>query len=337
MSRTDMIPAPANSRTPLYLSAAETIRANIRSGVLEPGLVLLEGPIAEVLKISRSSVKRALALLEEEGAVSRFDGRGYLVGACDTDAAPIRKDIKTLDLSVEEAHDESLNRPNWKRIYDQVESDVSSCLVFGQYRIVENDLAAYFDVSRTVIRDVLGRLQERGLVTKSSTSRWLVGPLTAQSIKDKFELRIILEVAALRSAAQFIDKIALENLCRQMEETERAGGLIKADKWFRLVNAFIDLAILSTPNRDLRRLIANNRKTLQASQKALFSLGLAGDALSIREIRMIGELLIVGATQSAAELLENHLSKSRDRTIAQLKIVAVLPQPGHLAPYLIAV
>lgn len=326
-----------NPRTPLYLSAANTIRANIEKGVLNPGLVLLEGPIADHLKISRSSVKRALSVLEKEGAISRFDGRGYLVGPPCTRIAPVRKDIKSIDLLVEEAHDGSLSRPNWKRIHDQVESDVSSCLVFGQYRIVESDLAAYFDVSRTVIRDVLGRLQERGLVSKSSTSRWLVGPLTAQSIKDKFELRIILEVAALRSAAPFLDKVALERLCREMEETERQASPIEAERWFGLVNSVIDLAILSTPNRDLRSLISNNLKTLQASQKALFSLGLSGDALSIREIRMIGELLIVGATDSAAELLENHLAKSRDRTIAQLKIVAILPQPDHLAPYLIPV
>jgi DNA-binding GntR family transcriptional regulator len=337
MTRIEMTTATSSPRAPLYLSAAETIRANIEKGVLDRGLVLLEGPIAEHLRISRSSVKRALSLLEEEGTITRFDGRGYLVGPPGAEIAPVRKDIKSIDFLVEEAHDESLNRPNWKRIHDQMESDISSCLVFGQYRIVESDLAAYFDVSRTVIRDVLGRLQERGLVAKSSTSRWVVGPLTARSIKDKFELRIILEVAALRSAAPFIDKIALERLCREMEETERQAGLIEAQRWFRLVNAFIDLAILSTPNRDLRSLISNNRKTLQASQKALFNLGLSGDALSIREIRMIGELLIVGATQSAAELLENHLSKSRDRTIAQLKIVAVLPQPGHLAPYLISV
>lgn len=337
MNRNEMTaPTTAPARMPLFQSAAETIRLNIEAGTLAPGLVLLEGPIAQLLRISRSSVKRALALLEEDGMVSRFDGRGYLVGP-DAEALPVRADLKSLDLLVEEAHDESLNRPNWKRIHDQVESDVSSCLVFGQYRMVESEVAEYFDVSRTVIRDVLGRLQERGLVTKSSTSRWLVGPLTARSIKDKFELRIILEVAALRSAAPFIDKIALERLCRAMERTEQDEALIRPERWFHLVNSFVDLAILSTPNQDLRRLIANNKKTLQASQKALFGLGLTGDASSIREIRMIGELLIVGSSASAAEMLESHLSKSLDRTIAQLKIVAVLPQPGHLAPYLIPV
>lgn len=337
MSRSEMIPTKAPARAPLFLTAADTIRVNIASGRLDRGQVLLEGPLAERLKISRSSVKRALGLLEEEGAIRRFNGRGYVVGPPDDDTAPIRSDLKSIHLVVDEAHDETLNRPNWKRIHDQVEADVSACLVFGQFRIVESDLAAHFEVSRTVIRDVLGRLQERGLVTKSSTSRWLVAPLTAQSIKNKFELRIILEVAALRSAAPFIDRIALERICRSMveAEAEAKGRLVQPDTWFSLVNEFVDLAILSTPNEDLRQLISANMKTLQASQNALFGLGLFGDALAIREIRMIGELIIVGSTASAAEMLESHLSKSRDRTIAQLKLVAVLPQPGHIAPYLI--
>lgn len=337
MSRSEMIPPKAPGRAPLFLTAADTIRVNIETGRLDRGQVLLEGPLAERLKISRSSVKRALGLLEEEGAIRRFDGRGYVVGPPDDDTAPIRSDLKSIHLVVDEAHDETLNRPNWKRVHDQVEADVSACLVFGQFRIVESDLAAHFDVSRTVIRDVLGRLQERGLVTKSSTSRWLVAPLTAQSIKNKFELRIILEVAALRSAAPFIDRMALERICRSMAAAEAEGRLVRPDTWFRLVNEFVDLAILSTPNEDLRQLISANMKTLQASQNALFGLGLFGDALAIREIRMIGELIIVGSTASAAEMLESHLSKSRDRTIAQLKLVAVLPQPGHIAPYLIPV
>ncbi|MCO6386475.1 GntR family transcriptional regulator [Aliihoeflea sp. 40Bstr573] len=330
-----MIPPKAPGRAPLFLTAADTIRVNIKTGRLDRGQVLLEGPLAERLKISRSSVKRALGLLEEEGAIRRFDGRGYVVGPPDDDTAPIRSDLKSIPLIVDEAHDETLNRPNWKRIHDQVEADVSACLVFGQFRIVESELAAHFAVSRTVIRDVLGRLQERGLVTKSSTSRWLVAPLTAQSIKNKFELRIILEVAALRSAAPFIDRIALERICRSMAEAEAEGRLVHPNTWFSLVNEFVDMAILSTPNEDLRQLISANMKTLQASQNALFGLGLFGDALAIREIRMIGELIIVGSTASAAEMLESHLSKSRDRTIAQLKLVAVLPQPGHIAPYLI--
>ena len=43
---------------------------------------------------------------------------------------------------------------------------------------------------------------------------------------------------------------------------------------------------------------------LQASQNALFRLGLSGDVWTIRELRMICDLLVVGATEGAAKMLE---------------------------------
>jgi DNA-binding GntR family transcriptional regulator len=322
-------------KLPLFRSAAETIRYNIQKGRLRPDIVLLEGPIADLLNISRAPVKRALALLEEEGIIRRFDGRGYLVGPPNGAVEPIRTSLRSLDLVILNSHPEPDSRSNWQRIYRTIEDDVSACLVFGQYRLVENALALHFAVSRTVVRDVLQRLQERGLVTKTATSRWLVAPLTAQTIKDKFELATILEVAALRSANELTSMADLQKLGNEFDAAACAEE-IDPRQWFDLVNAFIDIAILSTPNNDLRLIISNNRKMLQASQNALFRLGLSGDVWTIRELRMICDLLVVGATEGAAKMLENHLLKSRERTIAQLKIVAVLPHPPHIAPYLLA-
>jgi DNA-binding GntR family transcriptional regulator len=320
---------------PIFQVAADTIRLNIESGRLGPGTVLLESALAELMQSSRAPIKRALSMLEEEALVSRFEGRGYIVGSPGSDVPVNRLDLRTLDLEIAGSDDEYLGLPNWVRLHDEVEAALSRCLVFGQYRIVENLLAEYYHISRTVVRDILGRLQERGIVAKSATSRWIVRPLTAQTIKDKFELRIILEVAALRSAVPLIDKTALESLVREIETTERNQETLSEERWFYLVNSFIDLAILSTPNADLSAHIANNRKALQALQKALFALGLPADTVSIKEIRMIAELLLVDAVSSAANMLDSHLAKSRHRTIAQLKIVAVMPRPTDLVPYVI--
>ncbi len=322
----------SKEKTSLFRTAADAIRRNIETRRLAPGVVLIEGPIADLLNMSRAPVKRALALLEEEGLVSRFDGRGYLVGQ--RAGEPRRIDLRTLDLVLPGTGTEADGRTNWRRIYQTMEDDISACLVFGQYRIVENDVAAHFGVSRTIVRDVLQRLQERGLVTKTVTSRWRVVPLTARTIKDRFEIGVILEVAALRSAKGLMNVADLERLGAELDaaaEDERIGPA----RWFEMINAFIDVAVLSTPNADLRTLISNNRKTLQASQKALFRLGLPPDARTIRELRMICDLLAVDAAEGAAELLENHLTKSRERTVAQLKIVAILPRPRHIAPYLV--
>lgn len=327
-------PEVALERLPLFRSAADTLRTNIDEGNLSPGLVLLEGPIAGVLNMSRSSVKRALALLELEGVVRRFEGRGYIVGREGQILEPVRADLAKLNWTIEDAARDAPGRVNWKRVHDRLEGDISSTLVFGRYRLVENDLADHFAVSRTVIRDVLGRLQERGLVSKSSTSRWFTVPLTARSVRNKYELRVILEVASLRSAAPYVDRPALRALSTRMERIEGQADTVPHDIWFEMIDGFAALAVLPSPNADVRRLVASNQKMLRSSKRALFALGLPAEASSIRELRMIAELILAGAEDSAARMLETHLVKACERTIAQLKIVAVLPEPDHLEPYL---
>ena len=320
---------------PLFQTAAETIRINIASGRLEPGTVLLESALADLMTMSRAPIKKALTLLEQDGLVSRFEGRGYVVGAGDAAVPCKRVDIRDLDLDLTPVTEGEQNLPNWARIDEEVEAELSRCLIFGQYRVVEKLLAEAYDVSRTVARDVLGRLQERGIVTKSATSRWMVKPLTAQAIRNRFELRVILEVAALKSAAPRIDKDALRHLVTRITDYERSEKSVSKDEWFTITNDFLDIVVLSTPNEDLASHIGANRKTLQASQRALFSLGMPGDKASIVELRMVADLLLVDAVPSAATLLESHLTKLLDRTIAQLKILSVVPKPDDLAPYVV--
>lgn len=316
---------------PMFESAETMIRANIESGKLASGTVLLESALAELMKMSRAPVKRALSRLEEQRLISRFDGRGYIVGP--PDRPPSRIDIRRLDLDLV-AIEADAGGPNWTRIHDEVENELSRCLVFGQFRIVEDRLAEHYGVSRTVARDVLSRLQERRIVSKSATSRWVLEPLTAQMIRQRFELRAILEVAALRTASARVDRQLLRDLAQRIEAVERRAEINEAD-WFDIMTRFTDLTVLTTPNSELADYIATNRKTLQASHNALFRLGMPGDRSSVTELRIIVELLLNDAVSSAATMFEQHISKLRDRTIAQLKIVAVVPIPSDLPPYVV--
>ncbi len=78
----------------LYEIVHDVLREHIRAATLPTGLVLLEGPIADVFEISRAPVQRALQMLEAEGLIHRFDGRGYLVGSRGKAPSPIRSDIR---------------------------------------------------------------------------------------------------------------------------------------------------------------------------------------------------------------------------------------------------
>ncbi|WP_236682812.1 GntR family transcriptional regulator [Thermus filiformis] len=67
-----------SAKGPLYLELAERLRAGIRQGLYGPALPPERG-LAEAFGVSRDSVRRALALLEEEGLIRKRRGSGTYV------------------------------------------------------------------------------------------------------------------------------------------------------------------------------------------------------------------------------------------------------------------
>jgi DNA-binding GntR family transcriptional regulator len=316
-----------------YEIVEKVLRANIAEGRLPPGLVLLEGPIARILQTSRAPVQRALAQLEANRIIHRFDGRGYLVGAPGTNLPPVRTDIEAFGLEIPQAVDTALqSRSAWERIYDVVEADVAACVVFGRFRIIEIELAEHFNVSRTVVRDVLSRLQERGLVHKNQSSHWIAGPLTARSIKDHFALRRILEPPAMRTAAPYLDRARLSAFFAHLNSAATTDSVPAKCQDFETL--LVEICVLTTPNERLRSLIRDNLLPVRAAERVLRQFGLPSDRTAIAEHRLIVELLMRGAIEAAAAMLDTHLDAAMNRNIAQMKIVAVVPGPRSSAPYL---
>jgi len=330
-------PRPASRR---YEMVEEVLRQNILGGLIPRGLVLLEGPIAALMQTSRAPVQTALQRLEAQGMVRRFRGRGFMVAKPGEALEPIRLDLQGIGLRIPKAIDDALqSRASWERIYEIVEHDVAACLVFGRYRLIEAELATHFRVSRTVVRDVLGRLEQRGLVTKNQSSHWIAEPLTAQSIREHFALRRILEPQALTSAAPLLDRTRLAAVFNRFRQAEAAfDGDHLNDPLARDLEAFetllIDTCVLATPNQRLREQIRHNLLPVLAAERALRQLGLPSDRAAVTEHRLIVELLLQDAIPAAAAMLDAHLAASERRSIAQLKIVAVLPEPQSVARYL---
>lgn len=326
--------SPGQTARRRYEIAEAILRDNISAGLLPKGLVLLEGPIAEILHTSRAPVQRALARLESDGLVHRFSGRGFLVGPPGKGIEPDRTDIKSLGLAFDHHADALQSRSSWARIYNEVEHDVAGCVIFGEYRIIEIELANHFKVSRTVVRDVLSRLQERGLVRKNQSSHWIAGPLTAQTIKDHFALRRMLEPAALKSGAGSIDRDRIVGLYERMTALEASQPVDHLEKLEEVQAHMIEHCVLGPTNERMRELIRNNLLPVTAAERLLRHLGLPDDSTAITEMRLVVELLMRGAVEAAAAMLDTHLDASMKRMIAQMKIVSILPGPSVTADYL---
>lgn len=326
-------------RTPVetarrYELVAATLRANIASGRLQPGVVLLEGPIATLMKTSRAPVQAALRMLEEEDLVHRFDGRGYLVGRASAAHAPIRRDFAKLGLQIPNEIDSALqNRGLWERVYDEVEAAVSAAVIFGDFRIIESELGEYHGVSRTVVRDVLGRLHERGLIEKTQSSHWVASALTAQSVRERFHVRQVLEPEALRTARE---RIEIDQLARTITKARRRNAdAPESAEWMQLDQALMDYAIFRAPNHHLVELIRQNQIPIAAASRALTKLGLPEDHIAAGEYLTLFDLILERAIETAATYWRSHLAMVAEKNLARLKLVAVISDPPLDVPYLI--
>lgn len=314
-----------------YELIADVLRFNIRSGRLPQGFVLLEGPIADLMQSSRAPVQMALKRLETENLISRFDGRGFLVGAKGASLVPLRRDIGELDLTISGEIDEALqSRGMWQLVYDQVEEAIASSLIFGEFRIIETELGAFLGVSRTVVRDLLSRLNERGLIRKNQSSHWIAGPLTAQSVRERFAIRSILEPAALKLAAPHIDYGEIAQLC--LRANRNVTDLSEMEDFER---ALMETCIAKAPNSELIEVIRNIQLPLNAANRALVKLGLPRDRIAVDEYRSLFGLIERRLIDPAADYLENHLKMLAEKLLARLKIVAVISESKISAPYLI--
>lgn len=195
----------------LYERAIDAVAERIARGSLPPGAQITESLLAEQLGISRAPARRALDELESRGLVERAKGRGYVVRACET--APKRALARTR----EDAPEPLLSRPSWELIYGEIENEIVSRIAFGDWRVNEMKLARHYRVSRTVARDVVGRLQQRGILRKDDSARWVAPQLSHERISELYELRAILEPVALAKAAPCLPPEFLSGMRARLE------------------------------------------------------------------------------------------------------------------------
>jgi DNA-binding GntR family transcriptional regulator len=313
-----------------YQTIERVLRSRIATGALQDGAVLTIAPLAELFQVSRAPVHRALSQLEACGLVRRNGRRGFIVGTAAPTTGP---DLRALGLHRPETPEEVLSsRGAWQRIYGEVETEVASYSIFGEFHVIEAELAKHFHVSRTVARDVLGRLHERGLIHKNQSSHWIIGLLTAQAVRERHALRRLLEPAALLSVC-FSDGDMLESMFAKLSAAE--GTVLSAREVDALEDEFYERLVLSTPNTLLAEAIRHNRLPLIATRRSLRQLGLPADAVLVAEHRLVAELLLRSSPAAAAAALDAHLVAAARRSVARLKTVAIIPDPVNLPPYLL--
>jgi DNA-binding GntR family transcriptional regulator len=101
-----------------------------------------------------------------------------------------------------------------------VESILAQKLAPGE-RLGEQELADLFGVSRTLVREALGRLSARGMVEVNARRGWYVVQPSREEARDAFTARLAIETGLVRTLGAPLDAPALARLERHVED-ERA-------------------------------------------------------------------------------------------------------------------
>lgn len=321
----------AGSSPRLYQRAFDILANQIANGDFAAGAKFTETGIAAQFGISRAPARRALAELAEVGLVERRQGRGYFVSRQQvqgwTEKAPVEPRDAEEDLRL-------VSLPSWERIYGEVESEIAARISFATWRVNEAELARYYRVSRTVTRDVIGRLQQRGLLRKDDRSRWHAPALTPDHVGELYELRWLLEPVALQKAAPNLPDGLLDRFHADLKHAMAHAGTIGGSTLDELEQQLHVELLRHCGNRTLMQAITSPQSLLIAHHFLYrWTARLFEVEPFLPEHMKIVERLSAGRVADAAAALENHLRVSRDRAIARIDVIARGAEPDPL-PYL---
>ncbi len=144
-----------------------------------------------------------------------------------------------------------------RTVQEAVEDWIRQAILTGKLpggsKLVQEPLAKELGASRVPIREALRKLEAEGLVRFTPHRGAVVTPISAEDVKNIFELRVALEtLAARRGAAQLTpaDLAEMSRLVIQMRRATRA-----PDVWLELNRRFHSTIYAASGNPRLVRLI----------------------------------------------------------------------------------
>jgi DNA-binding GntR family transcriptional regulator len=143
--------------------------------------------------------------------------------------------------------------PLAQSVYEQIKSDIFEFRLLPGARFSENDIARRARVSRTPVREALFRLEREGYLEVSAKSGWRVRPLDFDALDHLYDLRVILEAAAVDRLCAGEPKPLLAALAKVWLVGPRR-RLTDGAKVARLDEDFHGTLIAATGNPELARI-----------------------------------------------------------------------------------
>lgn len=196
-----------------------------------------------------------------------------------------------------------------ERIYRALKQEIFDFALLPGDRFTENEVAERMSASRTPVREALTQLQREGFVDVMFRSGWQVKPFDFQLFDQLYELRIVLEMAAVKNLCEMealadLDDLKAFWLVPANERLEDGPKVSQMDELFhtRLVEA--------SGNREMTRVHQNLTERLRIIRRIDFTQRPRIEA-TYQEHAKILRTIIKRRTDEAQRLLKTHIEESQ--------------------------
>jgi len=138
-------------------------------------------------------------------------------------------------------------------VYLAVRNDLYDFRLAPGQRFSESEVAAQLGVSRTPVREALYRLRDEGYIDVASKSGWTVRPFEFETFERLYEVRVVLELAAVRKLCEMVPAPPLDEL-KDVWLVPPAERLADGREVGRLDELFHQTLVIATANPELARI-----------------------------------------------------------------------------------
>jgi DNA-binding GntR family transcriptional regulator len=199
------------------------------------------------------------------------------------------------------------NRTLAEQVYDYLRTAIIDERMPGGSELNEVAIAEELSISRGPVREAMGRLRAEGLVEVRPRRGSVVASLSREEFIDAYQVRIALEVLAVRQGVpKRTDDVvaAIDALTRELEEGVAS---FSDDEYFHL-NVKVHRLICEL-SQNVTLLGIYDRLLSQMSRYRRRAGALTSDrAGAVSEHRQIAEAIEAGDTDGAARLMSEHLA-----------------------------
>jgi DNA-binding GntR family transcriptional regulator len=201
--------------------------------------------------------------------------------------------------------------------YNLIKQAIITCEIMPGDQIAQSHLVEKMGLGISSVRAALQRLTQEGFVKPISRFGYLVSPVTMSNIQDLFELRNVLEVAAVRLAAERGSDETILNISKEANFT------------YTYQNRESYIAFLDRNNEFHLKIaqLSRNERLVEAVSKVLgeltrvFHLGLdlrdSGEEMRDEHIQLVNALT-VRDVDMASRLVYKQILRSQERIVDSL-------------------